>query len=304
MEESKFICIDIGGTAIKHGVMSESLEFLESGSAATPKSGGPGILETVIRQARIYREAYPDAKAVCMSSTGIIDSDQGLMLESNESLVPHYTGMRITEQVRNAVGLPCFIENDVNCAAMAECVAGAARGYESALMLTIGTGIGGAFVEKGKLLKGYTYSACEVGYLHMRDETGQESTFEELAATSVLVARTARRLDRTEEISGKWIFDQAQAGNSVCREEIDRMCAVLAEGIANLCYVVNPQIVVIGGGISVREDWLRPRLEAGLDRFLIPAVRQKTELGFARFRNHAGMIGACCAAGVLKDSAL
>lgn len=96
------------------------------------------------------------------------------------------------------------------------------------LMLTVGTGIGGAFLERGKLLKGHTYSACEVGYMHM-----DGSSFEELAATSVLVKRTAKRLSKScLEISGKWIFEQAQSGNKVCIEEIDRMCDILAKGIA------------------------------------------------------------------------
>lgn len=127
------------------------------------------------------------------------------------------------------------------------------------------------------------------------------SSFEELAATSVLVKRTAKRLSKNcLEISGKWIFEQAQSGNEVCIEEIDRMCDLLAKGIANLCYVLNPEIVVIGGGISAQEDYLRPRIENGLERYLIPEIRKKTKLGFAKFGNHAGMLGACCAAGVFE----
>ena len=103
------------------------------------------------------------------------------------------------------------------------------------------------------------------------------------------------------DISGKWIFEQAQSGNKVCIEEIDRMCDILAKGIANLCYVLNPEIVVIGGGISAQENYLRPSIEKGLDRYLIPEVRRKTKLGFAKFGNHAGMLGACCAAGILEN---
>lgn len=294
----KIICIDIGGTAIKSGIMDENLKFLKTDSMDTPR-GGSRIMDAVLERISEYLTVVLNPEAVCISSAGIIDSDRGIVTEANESLIPGYTGMDIAGRVKERFRIPCYVENDVNCAAMAEAYQGAARGYSSVLMLTIGTGIGGAFLEKGRLLKGHTYSACEVGYMHM-----DGSSFEELAATSVLAKRTAKRLSKNcFEISGKWIFEQAQGGNEICIEEIDRMCDILAKGIANLCYVLNPEIVVIGGGISAQEDYLRPRIEGGLDRYLIPEIRRKTKLGFAKFGNQAGMLGACCAAGVLEGIA-
>ena len=210
-------------------------------------------------------------------------------------MIPEYTGTKIADRVKEKFGIPCFVENDVNCAAMAEYYAGAAKGYHSMLMLTIGTGIGGAFIAGGKLLKGHTYSACEVGYMNM-----EEGTFEEIAATSALVARTAKRLHKTaDEISGKWIFEQAQDGNEVCIEEIDRMCDILAKGISNICYVLNPEIVLLGGGISAQTDWLKPRIEMGMEKYLIPVIRKKTKLDFAKLKNQAGMIGAYYASGFI-----
>ena len=254
-------------------------------------------MDAVLERISEYLSTAANPEAVCVSSAGIIDSDRGVVAEANENLIPGYTGMNISEKVRERFEIPCYVENDVNCAAMAEAYQGVGRGHSSMLMLTVGTGIGGAFLERGKLLKGHTYSACEVGYMHM-----DGSSFEELAATSVLVKRTAKRLSKScLEISGKWIFEQAQSGNKVCIEEIDRMCDILAKGIANLCYVLNPEIVVIGGGISAQENYLRPRIKKGLDRYLIPEVRRKTKLGFAKFGNHAGMLGACCAAGILEN---
>ena len=289
-----FICIDIGGTAVKHGIMDDELTFLQFGSDETPKGGG-AILELIGIRISEYLSLKKEIKAVCVSCAGIIDSDAGTVLEANESLMPDFTGTQIGAFVTEQFGLPCFVENDVNCAAMAEYFAGAAKEYRSCLMLTVGTGIGGAFLADGRLWKGHTYSACEVGYLHM-----EGGSFEELAATSVLVERTAKRLSmEPSSISGKWIFEQGMAGNRICIEEIDRMCDLLSKGISNLCYVLNPEVVVIGGGISAQKEWLKPRLEAGLDHYLIPAIRSQTRLTFAEFRNHAGMIGACYASGML-----
>lgn len=292
----QYICIDIGGTAIKYGVVQsgEIPEIIQTDSCKTPENGTK-ILRKVFDIIEGLKRNCGQTEAVCISSAGIVNSEEGCILEANDDLIPGYTGTKIADRVKEKFGIPCFVENDVNCAAMAEYYAGAAKGYHSMLMLTIGTGIGGAFIAGGKLLKGHTYSACEVGYMNM-----EEGTFEEIAATSALVARTAKRLHKTaDEISGKWIFEQAQDGNEVCIEEIDRMCDILAKGISNICYVLNPEIVLLGGGISAQTDWLKPRIEMGMEKYLIPVIRKKTKLDFAKFKNQAGMIGAYYAAGFI-----
>ena len=292
----QYICIDIGGTAIKYGVVQsgEIPEIIRTDSCKTPENGTK-ILQKVFDIIEALKRNCGQTEAVCISSAGIVNSEEGCILEANDDLIPGYTGTKIADRVKEKFGIPCFVENDVNCAAMAEYYAGAAKGYQSMLMLTIGTGIGGAFIAGGKLLKGHTYSACEVGYMNM-----EEGTFEEIAATSALVARTAKRLHKTADaISGKWIFEQAQDGNEVCIEEIDRMCDILAKGISNICYVLNPEIVLLGGGISAQTDWLKPRIEMGMEKYLIPVIRKKTKLDFAKFKNQAGMIGAYYAAGFI-----
>ena len=292
----QYICIDIGGTAIKYGVIQsgEIPEIIQTDSCKTPENGTK-ILQKVFDIIEGLKRNYGQTEAVCISSAGIVNSEEGCILEANDDLIPGYTGTKIADRVKEKFGIPCFVENDVNCAAMAEYYAGAAKGYHSMLMLTIGTGIGGAFIAGGKLLKGHTYSACEVGYMNM-----EEGTFEEIAATSALVARTAKRLHKTADaISGKWIFEQAQDGNEVCIEEIDRMCDILAKGISNICYVLNPEIVLLGGGISANTDWLKPRIEMGMEKYLIPVIRKKTKLDFAKFKNQAGMIGAYYASGFI-----
>ena len=292
----QYICIDIGGTAIKYGVVQsgEIPEIIQTDSCKTPENGTK-ILRKVFDIIEDLKRNCGQTEAVCISSAGIVNSEEGCILEANDDLIPGYTGTKIADRVKEKFGIPCFVENDVNCAAMAEYYAGAAKGYHSMLMLTIGTGIGGAFIAGGKLLKGHTYSACEVGYMNM-----EEGTFEEIAATSALVARTAKRLHKTADaISGKWIFEQAQDGNEVCIEEIDRMCDILAKGISNICYVLNPEIVLLGGGISAQTDWLKPRIEMGMEKYLIPVIRKKTKLDFAKFKNQAGMIGAYYASGFI-----
>lgn len=284
----QYICIDIGGTSIKHGVMDESLHFLTKASCDTPRTGGAGILALAENITDNYLSQFPDCCGICISSAGIIDSSRGIVLEANEDLMPGYTGTQLAGPISARFGLPCYAENDVNCAALAEFHAGAAASYTSSLTLTIGTGIGGAFIWDGHLLKGHTYSACEVGYTHM-----EGGSFEELAATSVLVKKVTSRLSLPAgSINGKWIFEHAMAGDEVCITALEEMCDTLSKGIANLCYVLNPEVVVIGGGISSQEAYLRPLLEKGLEKYLISPVLKATHLAFAMQRNDAGMIGA------------
>ena len=158
----QYICIDIGGTAIKYGVVQsgEIPEIIQTDSCKTPENGTK-ILRKVFDIIEGLKRNCGQTEAVCMSSAGIVNSEECCILEANDDLIPGYTGTKIADRVKEKFGIPCFVENDVNCAAMAEYYAGAAKGYHSMLMLTIGTGIGGAFIAGGKLLKGHTYSACE-----------------------------------------------------------------------------------------------------------------------------------------------
>ena len=161
-----FIGVDIGGTSIKYGLVNEDLTVEKDGSCKTPDAG-KRILETICEYVERLLTEAADIEAVCVSSAGIIDSENGVVQEANPALISGYTGTRIGDRILKQFGLPCYVENDVNCAGMAEYAAGAAKGSSSMLMLTIGTGIGGAFIWDGKLWKGYGNSACEVGRMEL-----------------------------------------------------------------------------------------------------------------------------------------
>ena len=284
------ICIDIGGTAIKYGVIDDTLQFSYEDQRPTQAMlGGQHVVENVIEIVHALQEKTT-AVSVCISTTGIIDPVKGIILEANPALMPSYTGIHIAEAVTEKTGLPCYVENDVNCAALAEYHHGAAKGAASSLTLTVGTGIGGAFILNGNLLSGHSFSACEVGYMHIENGI----SYEELAATSVLVKRVAQHYPQYQsEINGIWIFDRAiNQQDAICISEIQRMCHYLALGIANLCYTLNPEVVVIGGGIAHQKDYLMPIINKELSEALIAPVYSATGLRFAGNLNNAGMLGA------------
>lgn len=284
----EYICIDIGGTSIKHGVVREDGTFAVTGEMPTQamEYGGPGIMEKAKKIVEVYREEYLP-EGICISTAGMVDCEKGKITYA-APLIPNYTGTEIKKTLEDLYGIPCEVENDVNCAGLAEHFAGASKGSSISLCLTIGTGIGGAIIIDGKVFHGFSGSGCEVGYMHL---PGGE--FQDLGASSILVKKTAeyKRIDPAS-INGKYVFEQAKQGDSDCIRAIQEMCEVLGMGIANICYVVNPEVVVLGGGIMAQKEYLKDILRESLDKYLIPSVARHTRLEFAQNQNQAGMLGA------------
>lgn len=282
----KYISIDIGGTAIKYGIVSEDAEVLLKKEMKTEaQKGGPAILDKVIGIVEALKEEA-DA-GVCISTAGMVDIEKGEIFYS-APLIPNYIGTAFKKTVEERFGIPCEVENDVNCAGLAEYKAGAAAGSKAAVMLTIGTGIGGCILLNGEVFHGFSNSACEVGYMHMDD-----SDFQTLGAASILTKKVAEWKGEQEDIwDGYHIFEEAKKGDELCNRAIDEMCDVLGKGIANICYVINPEIVVLGGGIMAQEEFLKDRIKAAMDKYLVSSIAKHTKLAFAKHQNDAGMLGA------------
>ena len=206
----------------------------------------------------------------------------------SSSLIPNYTGTKIKETLEKEFNIPCEVENDVNCAALAEHFVGGAKGSKVSLCLTIGTGIGSAIIINDEVYHGAFGSAGEVGYMNMMG-----STFQDLGASSILVKKVAamKNID-IKDINGKYIFEKAKLGDEDCIKAIDEMVEVLGEGIANICYLINPDVVVLGGGIMAQKEYLYDKIRNSLDKNLIPFIAEKTKLKFAVHKNNAGMLGA------------
>lgn len=307
----KYVSIDIGGTAIKYGLIDVKGNILERFEMPTQAyKGGPAILEKTVGIVESFREKVHPA-GVCISTAGMVDVEKGEIFYA-APLIPEYAGTNFKRTIEEKFRIPCEVENDVNCAGLAESVSGAAQGSSISLTLTVGTGIGGCIVINGEVFHGYSNSACEVGYMHMFD-----SDFQTLGAASILTRKVTERKgcasvdddggrdgngggsdgsSISRDSSGRWngyaVFEAARKGDEICVQAIHEMTEVLGRGIANICYVLNPEVVVLGGGIMAQEDYLKDKIRAALDRYLVPGIAQKTTLRFARHRNDAGMLGA------------
>ena len=283
----KYISIDIGGTAIKYGVINENAEILSRGERATEAyRGGASVLAKAMDIASELAGTH-EISGICISTAGMVDTKKGEIFYS-APLIPDYAGTGFKEAMEKAYGIPCEVENDVNCAGLAEYISGAAKGSGIALMLTIGTGIGGCIVAGGKVFHGFSNSACEVGYIHM-----DGSDFQTLGAASSMTKKVAEwKREPAEMWNGYRIFEEANTGDEICNRAINEMADVLGKGIANICYVINPEVVVLGGGIMAQEEFLREKIESALAKYLVPSIAANTRIAFAKHKNDAGMLGA------------
>lgn len=299
----KYICIDIGGTAIKYCLISAEGELLESHERSSRAGEGGARLQASVREildsyltdpdrGALIEDAGADYGGICISTAGMVDPVSGSIFHAGPT-IPDYQGTCWKRFLGEAYHLPVEVENDVNCAGLAEALSGAGRGCRSVLTLTIGTGIGAAFYlkEKGRegIYHGFSNAACEVGYMDL----GEPERFEAVASTSALCRRVAEAKGESAELwDGRRIFAAAKGGDVTCIEAIDHMVDLLGRGLANLAYVLNPECIVLGGGIMKQEEYLYPRLRAALDRHLVASIAEKTRLAPAANGNRAGMLGA------------
>lgn len=282
-----YVAIDIGGTMIKYGLINQKGNLFERKEMPTEaEKGGTGIM---IKIKKIINEFQTNhtLSGICLSSAGMVDPVKGQIFFSGPA-IPNYAGTQFKKILEDQYKIPCEIENDVNCAGLAEVVSGSAKGSKFTLCLTIGTGIGGCILAESEIFHGYTNSACEVGYIPMED-----TQFQQLASTTALIREVvSAHGDEQHEWSGYRVFEEAKNGNQHCINAIDRMTDYLGQGIATICYVVNPQTVVLGGGIMGQSDYLKDRIETAVAKYLLPNLSNKLTLTFANHENNAGMLGA------------
>lgn len=285
----KYIAIDIGGTAIKYGMINELGQIIHKNSMPTESyKGGFEILKKTIQiSEKLITQSEQPISGICISTAGMVDTQKGSIFYASP-LIPDYAGTEFKKTLEEKFRIPCEVENDVNCAGLAESRSGAAKGYEIACMLTIGTGIGGCIILNGNIFHGGCNSACEIGYMHM-----DESDFQTLGAASILTKKVA---DWKKESEGKWdgyhIFAEARNGDALCIRAINEMTDVLGKGIANICYVLNPQVIVLGGGIMAQEEILREKIHNAVQKYLVWSMAAHTQILFAKHKNDAGMLGA------------
>ena len=287
---SKYICIDIGGTAIKYGLATADGNLLEKGSMLTKISeDGTSAIPAKIAQIADACCKRERVSGIAICSPGVVDAEKGSIVSAGINF-PNFAGMMLKDEIEKRTSLPCSVENDVNAAGLGEAWIGAARGMRNVFCLCVGTGIGGSILLDGHLVHGAGNSAGELGFLPLR---GEDGILDQLGSAAQIVRDVAKsRKMEPSKLRGEEIFAWAKAGETDAIEAIDRMARRLAQGIASVCYILDPEAVILGGGIMAQRDYLLPRLNCALDEEIAPAIRGHVTLKFAALGNDAGMIGA------------
>lgn len=277
----KFICLDIGGTYIKYSVLTEDMKFLTKGKVPTKKEN-TNILENI---SSIIKNCKRDhsISGIAISSAGIVDSDKGNIISA--TLIDGYSGLELKKELEYEFDLKCEVENDVNCVGIAENYLGEAKYAKSCICITVGTGIGGCVLIDNNVINGFTNSAGELGYMYVNN-----NRFSQVATASSLVKNVSRL--KAKEMTGEEIFQLAKDGDSLCIIEIDKMLENLATGIANIIYILNPEVIVLGGGIMEQEMYIKERLNYFLKEKVVRDIFNNTTIKFAKNQNDSGMLGA------------
>lgn len=276
------VVFDIGGTSVKYGRYQVG-GIDKKSSFATPKTWEE-MKENLHQVVKDLSDK--DTKGVAMSSPGAVDTKEGVI--KGFSAIPYLHRFKIIDELEALFNLPVTIENDANCAGLAETQFGVGKDSKNAIYFIIGSGIGGAICQDGKLYKGSSLYGGEFGYMMMTDG----KTLSNLASP-VQVVKNYTEEHGLSQFSGKDLFDLADAGNEDAKAALSGMYDALATGIFNCLVSLNPDLVGIGGGISVRED-----LVSELDKrikVLIETTNVREldyQLKVCQFRNDANLFGA------------
>ncbi|ULT56695.1 ROK family protein [Neobacillus drentensis] len=287
-----YMVFDIGGTYIKYAVMDETAKKFKSGKLMTPKDGLEIFLQTLQRIVEQYSDDF-DLQGIAVSSPGSVDVKTGFI--GGASAIPYIHGVNMTGLIKERTGLQTAIENDANCAALAEGWLGAAKGTDYYICIVIGTGIGGSIVLNQSILRGAKLHGGEFGYMIMGapfQEEPLQGTWSLVASTNALVEEVKKgKLLGKGTLDGEEVFRLAEEGDSVAQECLTEFYKRLAIGIYNLKYALDPEKILIGGGISKQQDVIAG-INRELKRLRDDISTLHIEVEACQFGNDANLIGA------------
>ncbi|HHT55191.1 MAG TPA: ROK family protein [Acholeplasma sp.] len=280
-----YLTIDIGGTDIKYGVITNKRELIFKG--ITPTNTHLGAMSVIEKIKNIFKELNPkyNFEGISISTTGVIDDETNSLLAPPS--IPDWNTINFRRDLAD-LNMKISVENDVNSMALCEqSLIEGSENMKSLFAMTIGTGIGGSIFINGKMHKGHGFSAGECGKMIVNSNG---DTFESVAATSALV-RMAKEVypDIDNGIDVFNLFDQ---GDKKIIDVVNTFYRRLASGMANLIYILNPDHIIIGGGITNRGQRFLDELNAHIEEVLEPYFLKSYTMSIAKNKNDAGMIGA------------
>jgi len=281
-----YLVFDIGGTAVKYGILNSKGEILNKGNFVTPKNN---INELYYEIKDIYEKYGKIFSGIALSCPGAVNSEKGII--AGVSAIPYIHGPNIKKDLEEMFDLEVSMENDANCAALAEVWLGEAKENEDVAFIVLGSGVGGALIKERLLHKGRNLQAGEFGIMYFQKEDGTHGLWGEISPV-----RFAMRISKLlgKEVDGKELFRLAdEEKNTIVIKEIENWYKDIAKGLLTIQYVYDPEKIIIGGAISQREDLIE-NIDKALKEFIInfPEATIIPKIKKCKFENDANLIGA------------
>ncbi len=307
-----YVGIDLGGTNIKAGVVSEDFTII---SKATRKTNLPRPAEDICKDmAQATMDAIDhaglmlnDIESIGIGTPGTANSRTGIIEYSNNL---GFLNVPVVQIMHSILPRPCFVENDANAAAYGEFVAGAARGANDAVCITLGTGVGGGIIINKKIYSGFNFAGAEIGHTVIdpngpKCTCGRNGCFEVFSSATGLVRMTKEAMEynpdsllwvaskQEEKVTARTAFNAMRMGDSTAKAVVDKYIKYLACGITNTINIFQPDILCIGGGVCNEGDPLLVPLKELVSKEIYSKHSAKnTEIVIAQLGNDAGIIGA------------
>ena len=310
-----YIGVDLGGTNIAVGIIDESGKLLCKKSVPTlAHRGEDAIIEDIAKVAKeiVSENGYSmeDIKNVGVGSPGSVDSENGVIITACNL---KFTDTPLKQKLEKLLGKDVFVDNDANCAAWGEAMAGVSKGTKSSVMVTLGTGVGGGIIIDGKIVSGFNFFGGELGHIIIEASgkmcpCGRQGCWEAYSSATALINLTKEAIEKNPDslmktiaeengkVSGRTAFEAARKGDKAAQAVVDEYIKYLTIGIFNVIMIFQPEVVVVGGGVSNEGDGLFIPLREAVKKLSYRSDtlsdEKKTKVLQASLGNDAGIIGA------------
>lgn len=313
MIDKKVIGIDLGGTTAKIGIIDQAGNIESNWSVDTDISDEgihivPNIIQSLLENLKKNHLTAENILGIGMGTPGSVNRKDGTVIGAYN--LNWKTLQPIRKQIETAIGVPFYLDNDANVAALGEQWVGAGNSEPDVSFITLGTGVGSGLIVDGQLIHGAIDSAGEIGHVTVEPNgyectCGKRGCLEQYASATGVV-RLAHDMSKSTDfesellevikannnIDSKLIFDQAKRGDKFADKVVDRFSFYLGLALANAANLLNPSTIVLGGGVSKAGDFLVDKVSKVVEEYTFPTIRKVTKIKLAELGNDAGMIGA------------
>lgn len=307
-----YIGIDLGGTNIAVGLVSEDGNIV---AKKHTKTLAERPFEEIIKDMANctlslmdeQKVTVDDIQSIGIGTPGSVNAENGVLVYANNFKYGRDVPMR--KIMQQYIPKPVYLGNDANVAALGEVIAGAAKGFNTAIMVTLGTGVGGGIVIDGKIYTGQYSAGAEIGHIMLVHDgeqcsCGRKGCWESYASATALIRQTKaammsdpdslmNTLTSIDKVSGRTAFDAARKGDRTAQQVVNKYIEYIAEGLVDIANIFRPEVIIIGGGICNEGEYLIKPIEEFLDTHIYgKGLNPRQKIAVAQLGNDAGIIGA------------